>query len=137
MALNLYKIFAPRAIRNNNPGNIIYSVSEWQGLTGKDFKGFCIFDTPENGMRAALLLLLNYWRFHNCRNVTAIISRWCPPSGGDTKEYIRFVADYIDRTAVEELKKEDLPAIFKAISVIESGREYLKMADIQKVWSKL
>src|ERR1700690_423640 len=49
-----------RGERNNNPGNLRYSVNNpWQGQTGADSAGFAVFDTPENGLRAMFITLKN------------------------------------------------------------------------------
>ena len=47
-----------RGERNNNPGNLRYSVNNpWQGATGIDSAGFVIFSQPEYGLRAMFITL--------------------------------------------------------------------------------
>ena len=72
----------PRGIRNNNPGNIRWG-SDWKGLK-KDGKqqdpSFCIFETPEYGIRALAKLLRNYQRLYGLNTPYRIISRYAPPT---------------------------------------------------------
>lgn len=68
----------PRGIRNNNPGNIRWG-SDWKGLK-KDGKqqdpSFCIFKTPEYGIRALAKLLRNYKQLYGLNTPRKIISRY-------------------------------------------------------------
>ena len=82
----------PRGIRNNNPGNIRGSSIEWQGQVGVDDKGFCIFDSNENGIRALCRLLVIYQTKYSLDTINGIIHRWAPPSdGNDSGAYVRAV----------------------------------------------
>ncbi|MCG8291985.1 MULTISPECIES: structural protein [Pseudomonas] len=84
----------PRGVRNCNPGNIDFNpANNWVGQIGKEPEGrFCIFDTPENGIRALGKLLQTYYNKHDLRTVAAIIKRWAPDVENDTGAYIRAVA---------------------------------------------
>ncbi|UVM14801.1 structural protein [Pseudomonas sp. B21-023] len=84
----------PRGVRNCNPGNIDFSsANNWIGQIGKEPGGrFCVFDTPENGIRALGKLLQTYYNKHGLRTVAAIIKRWAPEVENDTDAYIRTVA---------------------------------------------
>lgn len=84
----------PRGVRNCNPGNIDFNpANNWVGQIGKEPGGrFCLFDTPENGIRALAKLLQTYYRKHGLRTVAAIIKRWAPEVENDTSTYIRTVA---------------------------------------------
>src|SRR3990172_1913650 len=69
-----------RGLRNNNPGNIKWNkANDWVGQTGKDEKGFVIFDTPENGIRALGIVALNYHLKHGIQNLRDFGDRWAPP----------------------------------------------------------
>lgn len=81
---------SPRGVRNNNPGNIRVG-DAWQGLTGGDDAGFCIFDTPENGIRALARVLISYQAKHGLRTLRQMVSRWAPESENDTEAYIESV----------------------------------------------
>lgn len=84
-----------RGIRNNNPGNIDYSLAnKWLGQVGIEPgpKGrFAVFDKPENGIRALGKLLQTYQRKYGLNTIEAIISRWAPGSENDTAAYVRAV----------------------------------------------
>lgn len=70
----------PRGIRNNNPGNIVWSArNNWQGQLPHDPQiepRFCRFDTAHNGTRALAKLLLNYRKVYGLRTVESLIARW-------------------------------------------------------------
>jgi hypothetical protein len=95
----------PRGIRNNNPGNIKRSVTEWEGLADPgemtEFQRretvFCVFRTSIWGLRAMALNLWNYQRKLNLLSVDAMISRWAPPSDNNrTDNYIDFVSQRVN-----------------------------------------
>ncbi len=89
----------PRGIRNNNPGNI-RTGDKWQGLTGVDDAGFCIFDTPEHGIRALAKVLIAYQVKHGLRTISDMICRWAPPVENDTPAYIMSVCQAVGASAV-------------------------------------
>ena len=84
----------PRAVRNNNPGNLRWDgKSQWQGMTGVDPDGFVRFDSPDNGQRALSINLGNQANLHGLNTVRAIISKYAPSTdGNDTAAYIDTVA---------------------------------------------
>ncbi|MEQ1977397.1 hypothetical protein ABLA76_16585, partial [Xenorhabdus sp. SGI240] len=77
-----------RGIRNNNPGNIDYiPANKWQGQigieTGVKNSRFCLFESPEYGIRALMKLLTNYHKGgHN--SVSKMINRYAPNSENNT-----------------------------------------------------
>lgn len=86
----------PRGIRNNNPGNIVWSArNNWQGQLPHNPKvepRFARFDTAHNGIRALAKLLLNYRKVHGLRTVESLIARWAPSNENDTRAYATAVA---------------------------------------------
>ncbi|WP_460418796.1 structural protein [Pseudomonas sp. microsymbiont 2] len=84
----------PRGVRNRNPGNIDFNpANNWVGQIGKEPGGrFCVFDMPENGIRALGKLLQTYYNKHGLRTVAAIIKRWAPEVENDTDAYVRAAA---------------------------------------------
>lgn len=84
----------PRGIRNNNPGNIRWG-ADWQGLK-KDGKSqdpsFCVFVSPEYGIRALAKLLKNYQRLYGLNTPRKIINRYAPPNENQTLAYVQSVA---------------------------------------------
>lgn len=116
-----------RGIKNNNPGNLRFTGTKWKGLKGQDSKGFCIFDTPENGLRAAALnvffvvgILQNAKKPINLENFGDL---WAPVSdnpGSTPGQYGRDLAKTmgVSSTATMDLTDQSvmallLPAIVK------------------------
>ena len=82
-----------RGIRNNNPGNIRHSSSQWQGLSASQTDpAFVQFDDPVYGIRALAKLLKNYQSRHGLNTVRGLIDRWAPPTENDTGAYVAHVA---------------------------------------------
>ena len=82
-----------RGIRNNNPGNIRHSGSQWQGLSASQTdSAFAQFDDPVYGIRALAKLLKNYQSRYGLNTVRELINRWAPPSENDTGAYVEHVA---------------------------------------------
>ena len=116
-----------RGLRNFNPGNI-RSVAGlfWQGQTGVDDAGFCIFDTPENGLRALCRLLVNYHQKHGLDTVREIINRWAPPVENNTSAYVTAVANAIGMGPDAQLNMADtvtLMGLCAAIVRHENGEQ--------------
>lgn len=82
-----------RGLRNNNPGNIEYDGTAWEGLANPPSDGtFAVFTNPVYGIRAMARTLENYVGVDGVAStVTDIISRWAPPSENDTVSYIAAV----------------------------------------------
>lgn len=82
-----------RGERNNNPGNINYSISNpFVGqLSIEDGPNarFGKFDTAEHGIRAIAKLIQTYINKDMRNTVTLIINSWAPPSDhNNTEAYI-------------------------------------------------
>lgn len=106
---------SPLGIANRNPGNIRAANGlTWQGQTGADVNGFCIFDTPENGLRALCKNLLAYESKHGLNTVRGIIGRWAPPSENDTGAYVTVVAKAL---GVQPDAKIDVHSIATLVSL--------------------
>lgn len=114
----------PRGVRNNNPGNIKHSVKNpWRGLVGFDGV-FCVFDSPENGIRAMARVLMSY-RARGIFTLEGIIYEWSPPDlGGDnnpTESYLDFVARKTGIAVKSSVYESDYPAVIAAIIAFENG----------------
>ena len=91
---------APRGIRNNNPGNLVYfEAIKWEGQIGLEALSpeeleagvkprFARFDTPFHGLRALALQLLIDQDKHGLKTPRAIISHYAPSNENDTAAYI-------------------------------------------------
>lgn len=113
-----------RGIRQNNPGNIRPGKSRWLGeLAPVD--NYCVFDTPENGLRALALQLLIYEDKHDLHSIRDYIYRWAPPSdNNDTEAYVLAVADHVgfDQREVYDLHDPvKLALLVEAICIRENG----------------
>lgn len=85
----------PRGFRNNNPLNIRKG-SSWKGLSSvQSDKSFCVFSSMRYGIRAAIYLLLKYYKVYGLHTLYDIISRWAPQGENDTENYCKLVADQL------------------------------------------
>lgn len=116
----------PRGIRNNNPGNIRWG-ADWQGLK-KDGKSqdpsFCVFISPEYGIRALAKLLKNYQRLYGLNTARKIINRYAPPNENQTQAYIQSVAHQLGvqpDTPIDLNDEATLLVFIKAIIRFENG----------------
>ena len=117
--------------RINNPLNIRFSPSNnWKGQISEQ-SGFCVFDIPENGIRAAMVILKNY-RKKGVTNIGDIISRWAPPTENDTHSYIDFVCKKLTASAATEIlqTREEYTALLQAMCIMEIGCQPYS----EKVW---
>lgn len=122
-----------RGIRNHNPGNIERGAN-WQGLAEphemtseqKAEDRFCVFRSPEWGIRAIVRILQTYRRKYGIDTVQGIISRWAPPGENDTGAYVAHVADAIGVRPTEQVDTTDpefLVPLVKAIIAHENGAQ--------------
>lgn len=127
----------PRGVRNNNPGNIVLSDIPWLGKVAGGDSRFETFESPEAGLRALSLNLLNYARKYDLSTVSDIINRWAPTNENDTGSYIKSVAQRLGIDPNQRLNLEDpglLAKLSEAIVSHENGlnpydpRQYLLAA---------
>lgn len=123
----------PRGIRNHNPGNIRHG-DKWQGLAqAQNDTDFCTFCSPEHGIRAIAVILLNYQRKHGLRSVREIIARWAPPTENNTEAYAVHVARLLGVDADAPINVADrLPDLLPAIIRHENGQQPYSPAIIQR-----
>ena len=93
-----------RGIRNNNPTNMVDSGIQWDGMTGVDANGFCVFATLADGITAAKKNLRSYWRLHGINTVDGICRRW---SATDQDAYVSNVAAWLQVDPQDPLDMED------------------------------
>lgn len=112
---------SPRGIRNNNPLNIRYSsANQWEGMKGSD-GAFCVFESPEMGIRAAGVLLKNYINVHKCDSIIKIISRWAPDNENNTSSYIKFVSSESGISADKRITQDQIYKIIRPMIKMENG----------------
>jgi len=124
-----------RGLRNNNPGNIKYDGTQWEGLATPPSDGtFAVFTDATYGIRALARILSNYVAIDGVSpTVTAIVSRWAPPSENDTTAYIQDIKTQLGIPLDQEPTLDlsiDLPALVAAIIQHENGLQPYSAATI-------
>jgi hypothetical protein len=144
LSTNFAERSSKRGIRNNNPGNIVRG-DPWKGLAlpeemtpdqrAETF--FCVFTAAKWGIRAMARVLQNYQQQHGLMTVSAMISKYAPPSQNDTAGYISLVAEAmgIDSTSPFHFEDESraLPML-RAIILQENGEQPYPAELIQQGW---
>lgn len=127
----------PRGVRNNNPLNIRHVEGQvWRGAIGHD-GAFVKFGTPEDGYRAAAVILNKYFHSYALRSVASIIGRWAPSSENDTEDYVRTVerrlaeAGYSAGPWTPGEFVQVTPALMDAMTRVEQGRQPWTLAQIE------
>jgi hypothetical protein len=115
--------YAPRGIRNNNPGNIVYGkFAQSMGATGSDGR-FAVFQSMEDGIKAAVKLLEGYVA-KGTDTVRKIISKWAPANENNTSAYVDAVAKKLGISADTKLSGDQLGGVANAIFQHENGRAF-------------
>lgn len=133
----------PRGLRNNNPLNIRWTpgTRPWQGQKSNDGQ-FVIFETMEDGYRAAFRVLDSYNKKHNIYSVREIIYRWAPPQDhNNTRAYIERVCKEAclretDQIVVDswiEENRDDAMWLVWAMAKVENGDKLITYEDIETV----
>lgn len=132
----------PRGIRNNNPGNIRDSHTNWQGEVSKHEKNdsaFEEFETMGHGVRAIMKLLGNYQKKYGLKSISELIGRYAPDCENNTAGYIRRVSTemQIPHNAPIDLEdKATMCALVDAMILVENG-ERISPEDIEAGWELL
>lgn len=116
----------PRGIRNNNPGNIMRSDTQWQGEVAGNDPRYASFETPEAGVRAMGKTLLTYQDTHGINTVQDIVARWAPATENNTASYVSSVAKAMGVNPTQPLDLHNpatLTAITKSIIQFENGKQ--------------
>ena len=114
----------PLNVRNNNPLNIKKDNRfTWRGEVGQDSNGFVVFDTVENGFRAAYKNLQTYKNKYGLDSIYGIVNRWAPESDSNpVTAYMRFLADSIGAEIDQALTPEHYPNLILAMSYFEGAK---------------
>jgi hypothetical protein len=129
----------PLGIRQNNPGNIERNGIPWKGLNLDADGRFCTFENIEYGIRAAAIILSNYYRKHKILTIRQAIARWAPKNENNTALYVANVAKWsglpadwpIKLDAAETLVKL-LPAMFRMENGQNNGKPWVDAATIER-----
>lgn len=115
----------PRGMRNNNPGNIRVSATNWQGKIPPNQntdKAFEQFKTYAYGVRAMIKNLLTYYNRDGLNTLTKIISKWAPATENDTKVYISDVSTATGFGPNQILNLENISTM-RALVIAMTGKE--------------
>lgn len=118
-------LLTPRGIRNNNPGNIRRSDHWiWNGQTGADADGFCIFADPVMGLRAGIIIWCHYRQYYGASTARDYIARWAPSSENNVGEYATYVAAACDVGPDDPLDIDnDAVRVMQAVVRFENGTD--------------
>jgi hypothetical protein len=131
---SIFDMTKPRGIRNNNPGNIEYTGTQWKGLDNPASDGrFMRFIAPEWGIRALARTLDTYHNTHGIDTVRGIINRWAPSFENNTGSYIGHVAQSVGVSADQPFDvNAKMPQLVRAIIQHENGEQPYSTALINK-----
>jgi len=120
-----------RSIRNNNPGNIKKTNTQWEGMTEEQTDStFVSFDSPEMGVRALARVLNTYNTQYNLDDISGMVSRFAPPTENDTQNYIKFVSEKSgiprNRKITLQDNPEDMKKVIAAMIEMEGGSDSVK-----------
>ena len=126
-----------RGIRNNNPGNIRITSTNWQGLSkNQTDSAFLVFSDMVYGCRALLKVIKTYYTQRGCTTIRSIINRYAPPVENNTESYINHVAQKCGVSPDENIKlsKENHLILAKAIAKHENGSDANLISE--STWNK-
>jgi hypothetical protein len=126
---NTYLSNAPRGIRNNNPGNLIYTTIKWNGKLPKEQnkdRRFEMFIAPVYGVRA-MIKDLKHDIEKGKSTVPQLIEEYAPRFENNTDNYIDTVCKElkVSKTAKLLPTKNTLRLLVLSISKVETGGNYV------------
>lgn len=125
----------PIGIRNNNPGNLVYTTIAWEGkisyANNRDWAGtptnivkkFEQFKELRYGIRALMRDIYSDYR-KGLTTVKALITEFAPHFENNTDSYINTVVNSIGGNIIGELTQDKMIALCKAIILVENGPGY-------------
>lgn len=118
-----------RGMRNNNPLNLRPFRNLYRGQVGTDRDGHAIFDTVQNGIRAAALNLVTQYRRDGQKTLRSFISEFAPSFENQTEKYINFVATQtgLNPNQPFELNATNTLKILQSMAVMEVGSRFARM----------
>lgn len=126
---NTYLSNAPRGIRNNNPGNLIFTNIKWNGKLPKEQnkdRRFEMFIAPVYGVRA-MIKDLKHDIEKGKSTVPQLIEEYAPRFENNTDNYIDTVCRElkVSKTAKLLPTKNTLRLLVLSISKVETGGNYV------------
>lgn len=112
-----------RGLRNNNPGNLKETATNWQGqIKPSADPPFAQFSDPVWGARAMIILVKRTYRGYGLNTIQAIITRYAPPIENDTEAYIQTVSQKTGLSPNRVLSTEDdYKRVIQAMAAYENG----------------
>ncbi|WP_430933991.1 hypothetical protein [Saccharicrinis sp. 156] len=138
---NTYLSNAPRGIRNNNPGNLIYTNIKWNGKLSKEQnkdRRFEMFKAPEYGVRA-MIKDLKHDIEKGKNTVPALIEEYAPKFENNTAAYINTVCKDLKVSKQAKLlpTKNTLRLLVLSIARVENGGNYVTNQLFDKAYSMI
>lgn len=112
------KVLNTMGYKGCNPLNIRATTDKWQGAIGQNEKGYLIFSSPVDGIRAAAKVLKNYDSKYGINTIEEIVSRFAPASENPTGEYIQNVVKATGYKAQEKLDLKNPEVMQKLITAM-------------------
>ena len=115
--------FKVRGLRNNNPGNIRVSRSDWKGKVPSDLNtdgAFEQFYNAEDGIRALARVLLTYYN-RGTNTIRKMINVYAPPIENDSDSYVNSVSVSTGIDADRVYPADKVPELVRAIITHENG----------------
>lgn len=139
---NTYLSNAPRGIRNNNPGNLVYTGIKWNGKLPKsqnNDRRFEMFIAPEYGVRAMIKDLKNDMERKGKVTVSALVEEYAPRFENKTEAYIQRVCRDLGVSPTTRLlpSKNILRSLVLSISRIETGGDYVTPQLFEKAYTMI
>lgn len=136
-----YLSSAPRGIRNNNPGNLIFTNINWTGKLSKEQnkdRRFEMFIAPEYGIRAMIKDLKNDIQ-KGKNTVPALMTEYAPRFENNTDAYIQTVCKDLKVSATAKLlpTKNTLRLLVHSISRVENGGNYITNELFDKAYAMI
>ena len=113
--------------KNNNPLNL-KAFDNWQGMTGQDKFGHCIFESLEMGIRAGLINLKTHTKKHPDETLVHYLMTFAEQNGAFEAA---FVADRLGISIETKLKDINLVDFFIALARFESKMDLDKQEVIR------
>ena len=126
---NTYLSNAPRGIRNNNPGNLIYTNIKWNGKLPKEQnkdRRFEMFIAPVYGVRA-MIKDLKHDIEKGKSTVPQLIEEYAPRFENNTSNYINTVCKDLNVSKTAKLlpTKNTLRLLVLSMTKVETGGNYV------------
>jgi hypothetical protein len=137
---NTYLTNSPRGIRNNNPGNLIYTDIKWNGKLPKEQnkdRRFEMFISPAYGVRAMIKDLKNDMEKKGKVTVPALIEEYAPRFENNTDAYINTVCQDLKVSQTTKLlpTKNTLRLLVLSIAKVENGGSYVSNELFEQAYS--